>query len=260
MKMVVSVMALLLASAAPPARPALPVCQTYTRSSDIVPELVRDWLARSADDHVRVCQAAAEGTERGAAAEAPSLYSGESALTKEGAVCSYATHDLALTGTGKKRQLRRYEHGDRRAMALAGRECPPPHAPAGAESYTVTYDVTPAAFASIMELWSAAAGSVATWDRETCCGKRERESSAPATAAAAATRARLRAAIESGRLKNATVKRIVQMTSNFALRRRYALFVADPDSRPPGLRLYVIYLGRPLGGSWQITGVADALD
>jgi hypothetical protein len=241
-KMLCLLGALLLAAVHPARAQVSAACQTYTRASGSMPDMVRDWLTRSGDDHVRVCGRGAPGVAGGGEADAAPLYSGESVVRKQGVVCSYATHGLAPVGTGAHRQLRRYERGDPHAMVLAGLECPPPHA----ESYTVTYDVSAAAFVSIMDLWSSVAASTAAWDRALCCG--------------GATGQRLRAAIGAGRMKSAAVPRIVQMSPGLKLHRRYALFVADPDSSPPGSRLYVLYVSHALGGGWRISGLADAVN
>ena len=236
-----------LAAVAVPARAATaaPACQTYTRASAGAPELVRAWLAHSSDLYVRVC------TPGGSDAAAVPLYSSESAPAHEGEVCSYASHVLTAAGSGSRRQLRRYEHGDAQRMVLATGACPAP--PAG---YTETYDVSAPAFVAMMHLWSEASASVRSFDAECCEGRGAGERTSPAAAAAAA---RLRAAIGAGRLRGAAVLRIVRL-SGAALHRRYALFVADPDRAPQQSTLYVIYLNRWIGGPWHISGVADAAD
>lgn len=230
-----------LAALAVPARSAEPACQTYTRASPAAPELVRAWLAHSSDLNVRVCLPA------GADAAAVPLYRSDSAVAHENGVCSYASHVLTAAGSGARRQLRRDEHGDAQRMALATGPCPAPP-----EAYTETYDVSAPAFVAAMQLWSEASGSTRTfdaqWREDPGAGKR---------ATAAATR--LRTAIGAGRLKGAPVLRIVRL-SGATLRRRYALFVADPDRAPQQSTLYVIYLSRWIGGPWHISGVADAAD
>lgn len=229
-------------------------CQTFTRTSSSAPDLVRRWLARSTDDHVTVCTRTGSGAE----ADTVPLYSGESGVTRQGAVCSYSSHGLTRVGTGAATQLRRYERSDALAMAVAGGQCPQPHPAAAAQRYTETYDVSPAAFVSIMELWAAAAASAQTLDREICCEGRSAPSGAARNAlAASAIGRRLRAAIDAGRMKSAPATRIVRI-SGLALRRRYALFLVDPDAQPAGSTLYVIYLSRWVAGAWHITGVADA--
>ncbi len=242
----IAAMLIALAAGAVPARAAAAEapCQSYTRASAGVPELVRAWLAHSSDVYVRVC------TPAGADAAAAPLYSGESAVAHEGEVCSYASHALTVAGSGSRRQLRRYERGDAQRMALAAGPCPPPPA-----AYTETYDVSAPAFVAMMHLWSVASASAHSFDAE-CCEGRGAGERAPAAAAAAA---RLRTAIGAGRLKGAAVLRIVRL-SGATLHRRYALFVADPDRAPQQSTLYVIYLSRWIGGPWHISGVADAAD
>ena len=56
--------------------------------------MVRTWLSRSSDEHVRVCQPPASATS---AAPAVS-YTGESAVRHHGGVCSYASHRLQKIG------------------------------------------------------------------------------------------------------------------------------------------------------------------
>lgn len=236
-------------------------CQAHTRASHPVPDIVRDWLARSGDDHVVACVVPApDKVATGVSADVVPLYFGESAVARQGSVCSYSSHGLTPVGTGTKRQLRRYERGDALHLALAVRACPPPHSAIPAEYYTETYDVSADAFVSIMGLWAAAATAAPAFDAESCCDSRNAAAGAARGAVAATGPGkRLRAAIEAGRMKTASVTRIVRI-SGLSLRRRYALFVADPDSQPPGSTLYVIYLSRWLAGTYRITGVADAAD
>ena len=251
-KIAAVVLVLLLAPCGARAQVMPPSCQSFTRSSSAAPDLVRRWLARSTDDHVTVCTR----TGSGIPADAAPLYSGESGVTRQGAVCSFSSHGLTRVGTGAATQLRRYERSDAVAMAVAGGQCPQQHS--AAQRYTETYDVSPAAFVSIMELWAAAAASAQTLDREICCeGRNAPSTAARDTLAAAATGKRLRAAIEAGRMKSAPVIRIVRV-SGLAMRRRYALVVVDPDAHPAGSAYYVIYLSRWLAGAWHISGVADA--
>ena len=230
-----------LATLTVPARAAEPACQSYTRASSAAPELVRAWLAHSSDVNVRVCLPA------GADAAAVPLYRSESAVAHENGVCSYASHALTAAGSGGRRQLRRDEHGDAQRMALATGPCPAPP-----QAYTETYDVSAPAFVAAMHLWNEASGSARIFDAEWRDGHGAGERATPAAT-------RLRTAIGAGRLKGAPVLRIVRL-SGATLRRRYALFVADPDRAPQQSTLYVIYLSRWIGGPWHISGVADAAD
>jgi hypothetical protein len=239
------------AQAAPPA--PLP-CQTFTRASAAAPQLVRGWLARSGDDHVIVCGAA------GAGADAAPLYAGESGLSRRGTLCSYASHGLIRVGDGAAGRLQRLEGGDAVSMALAAGGCPAPHAAAAAEPYTTTYDLSPAAFVAIMAFWAAAADSVQGFDREfPCCDDDDEGAATPGagTALATETRRRLREAIEAGRMKAAGVTRIVHISGRL-LRRRYALTVPDPDARPPGSTVYVVYLSKWPGRPYRITSITRA--
>jgi len=103
-----------------------------------------------------------------------------------------------------------------------------------------------------MRLWNEASGSARIFDAEWRDGHGAGERATPAAT-------RLRNAIGAGRLRGAPVLRIVRL-SGATLRRRYALFVADPDRAPQQSTLYVIYLSRWIGGPWHISGVADAAD
>jgi hypothetical protein len=231
-------------------QPVAAPCESFTRAGGGAPPMVHDWLARSGDDHVRVCP------RQGSAGEAPAepLYSGESAPTRHGAVCSYSHHDLNRLGHGSKSRLQRYDATEAQEMALAGRDCPAAHPSAGASSYIETYDVSPTAFEAIVHLWAAAAASSAAFDRALCCEARDADgATVPASAAA---RTHLRAAIDAGRMTGAPVVRIVRI-SGTALRHRFALIVAQPDSAAPAPALYVIYFLKPFGGSWHITGVGE---
>jgi hypothetical protein len=234
------------------AQPLGEPCQSYTRASAAAPEVVRGWLAHSSDEQVLVCPQAAP---RGAEEPGNPAYFGESALRRRGAVCSYSSHGLTRIGAGAAAHLESYERGEALAMAFAGADCPPPRAPSAATPYTATYDVSPSAFVAIMRFWAAAAAHTEDFDRE--LGRTARGGSEPEASAALGARTRLRAAIEGGRMQAAAVTRIVRI-SGFGLRHRYALFVADPDSRPPGSTLYVIYLSKWPTGPYHITGIADA--
>jgi hypothetical protein len=232
------------------AQPAELPCQTFTRASPAAPDVVRDWLAHSSDDHVIVCTAA------GVAQDVAPLYNGESGVTRHGTLCSYSSHALIRAGSGAASRLQRFERGEAVSMALAGGDCPAPHASTTEQRYTTTYDLSPAAFVSIMQYWAAAVDSTQSFDRElTCCGAGE--GSAAGTALAAETRTRLRAAIAAGRIKAAGVTRIVRFSGR-VLHRRYALTLPDPDSRPAGATVYVIYLSKWAAGPYHITGITHA--
>ena len=129
-------------------------------------------------------------------------------------------------------------------MALASGDCPVP-APLPAGRYTMTYELSRAAFESLLSFWAAAVASQRGFD------------AAPQEPMASAVRARLRAAIAAGRMQPAAVLRIVRLPGH-GLERRYALFVADPDSPPAAARVYVVYLSHRLAGAWRITAISDA--
>ena len=109
-----------------------------------------------------------------------------------------------------------------------------------------------------MQLWAAAAVSTLRFDQELACcaaaGSGTAVAVAPTTLSDSARR--LRGAIDAGRMKSATVARIVRVSSS-VWQRRYALFVANPDSSDAQARLYVIYLRKPLRGPYHITSIAD---
>jgi hypothetical protein len=254
-KIALAAVALLLAWAGTArAQPAGPSCQTFTRSG-AAPEIVRSWLERSGDARVLACTPPpAPGGTQGA-----TLYTGESAVTRSRSVCRYSSHLLIRVGAGAANGLQRAESAEGVGMAIAGGggDCPAPHS-APAELYTMTYDLTPALYESIMAFWAATAASAAAFDHQlACCTVRGSAAATPASAAASATRERLRAAIAVGRMQAAAVTRIVRLAGH-GMRRRYALFVADPDSRPADATVYVIYLSRSLfGGPWRFTDITD---
>jgi len=233
-------------AAAPPPR-----CQAFTRDSREAPPAVREWLARSGDERVRVCsQPALRALETPAAP----VYSGEGAVTRHGAVCSFASHGLSAEGSGAAQRLRRYDGGEALAMTLAQPQCPPPH-PDAAEVYVLTYETSPGAFVSIMQLWSAVAISVAAYERElACCDLGAAPPGAPPAAAGGELRQRLHAAIAAGEMRTAAVTRIVRIPGS-TFRRRYALFVADPQRAGAGF--YVVYVRRELRGASHIIGVGE---
>jgi hypothetical protein len=220
------------------AAPADP-CQSFTRASAEAPEIVRHWLTHSNDDHVLVC------THRGGETGAEPAYFAESRVVHEGGVCSYSSHVLVALGSGAKRALHLYEHGDSVYMALAAAPpCPAAH-PAG--SYTETYDVSPAAFESLMRHWTGQAA--ATRAGALLCP----HCSGPSAH-------RLHAAIEAGRMKGAPVIRIVRIPGGGGFTRRYELFVADPQRAAGESTLYVVYFTRWLAGPWHVSGIADTAD
>jgi hypothetical protein len=236
------------------AQPAPPSCQTFSRSSAGAPQIVREWLARSADDHVIMCTPAGQSD----AGDAAPTYTGENALVKRGTLCSYSSHGLSRVGSGAASRLERYERGDAVGMTAAAGDCPAPHAADSAQRYTMTYDVSPAAFESIMTFWAAVAASVPALERaSSCCEARGgADATAPDSAVAAETRRRLRAAIAAGRMRTAAVTRIVRAPGR-GIHHRYALFVADPDSRPGAASVYVIYLSKWPLGPYRISAITD---
>jgi hypothetical protein len=248
-----SLAATLLAAALPPLLPAparsqaADSCQAYTGASADAPAMVLQWLKRSGDERVLVCNPPAVPLG------APPRYRGESAVSRHGEVCSYSSHGLAKAGSGAAARLQRYDRGDLLRMALAGADCPPLPAANATDPYTGTYDVSSAAFAAIVGLWREAAASTAGFDRASALGS---VGGAP-TATSAATRARLRAAIAAGKMNGAAVIRVVRISGTL-LRHRYALMVADPEVGAGESALYVIYLSKSFTGPWRITGVVAA--
>jgi hypothetical protein len=202
---------------------------------------------------VRVCKPATGGPGE----PLETTYAGESAVRRQGGVCSYARHGLLKVDAGNTSRLERDERGDIEVMALAGEECPEPH-PIGADAYVPTYDVNARAFEAIMQLWASVAASALRFDRELACC----EETGPGTAVAVGPAAlgdsgrRLRGAIDGGHMKSATVMRIVRVSAS-VWQRRYALFVANPATAAGEPRLYVIYLRKTLRGPYHITAVAD---
>src|SRR5262249_54579258 len=67
---------------------------------------------------------------------------------------------------------------------------------------------------------------------------------------------RLRGAIDAGRMKSASVTRIVRVAGT-VWQHRFALFVVNPDSSDAQPGLYVLYLRKPLRGPYHITAIAD---
>jgi hypothetical protein len=213
------------------AQAAAPDCRVFVGDSADAPAAVREWLRTSGDARVRVCDMVA-----GDAATA--VFTGEGAVSRSGAVCSYASHGLTSLGNAQHARLRRYESDEMRAMLLGQAACPVPHE-RGAPTYTLTYQVSPRVFEEVIRWWQALTSSAAP--------------QLPAAAAGAAG-TRLRAALGAGRLRDASVVRLVRIPGSW-LRHRYTLFVADPEAAPSGA--YVIYLSKRPRGPWQITGVAD---
>jgi hypothetical protein len=230
----VVLVSLLLAPAANGGAAAPAACETFTRGTGTRPPLVHDWLTHSGDERVVMCpQPGAPGT---------TLYFGEGALTQHGTVCTYPRHGLTLAGTGAAARLQRYDRSEALAMALAGPECPPPHAPTSAQGYVETYDISTSTFVGIMRLWS----SIATAPTA---------ASGARAGTVAGTRARVQAALGS-RTSEATLSRIVRIPGS-VLRHRYALFLKVPDASSEASSQYVIYVDKSLRGPYEITAFAE---
>ena len=223
-------------------------CQAYNELSAGAPAVVLEWLKRSGDERVMVCDPPSVPLE------APPRYRGESAVSRQGQVCRYSSHGLAKVGSGAAARLQRYDRRDVVRMALAGAQCPPLPAANATDPYTGTYDVSPAAFAAIAALWREAAASSAGFDRTSAF---DSGGGGAPTATSAATRTRLRAAIAAGKMKTAAVIRVVRISGSL-LRHRYALMVTDPELGAGESALYVIYLSKSFTGPWRITGVVAA--
>jgi hypothetical protein len=230
----VVLVSLLLAPAANGGAAAPAACETFTRGTVTPPPLVHDWLTHSGDERVVMCpQPGAPGT---------TLYFGEGALTQHGTVCTYPRHGLTLAGTGAAARLQRYDRSEALAMALAGPECPPPHAPTSAQGYVETYDISTSTFVGIMRLWSSIATASAA-------------ASGARAGTVAGTRARVQAALGS-RTSEATLSRIVRIPGS-VLRHRYALFLKVPDASSGASSQYVIYVDKSLRGPYEITAFAE---
>ena len=239
---------LLLAPAASGSAAAPAACETFSRSTGAPPSLVRDWLAHSGDERVVMCPQPGAPGSGGTTA----LYFGEGGLTQHGTVCTYPRHGLTLAGTGAAAHLQRYDRSEALAMALAGHECPTPHAPTSAQGYVETYDISTSTFVGIMRLWSSIATAPAAAGGVQPGGATS--GSEGTRTPVAATRARVQAALGS-RTSEATVSRIVRIPGS-ALRHRYALFVKAPDASGASSQ-YVIYLDKSLRGPYEIKAFAE---
>ena len=231
---------LLLAPAASGNAAAPAACEVWTRGSETLLPHVKEWFAHSTDERVVRCPQAAATEGAGAAA----LYFGEGALTQHGTVCTYPRHGLTLVGRDAAARLERYDRSESLAMALAGPQCPAPHAATSAQGYVETYDISTATFAGIMQLWSAIATSAAA-----------PAGADGARASVGETHARLKAAL-GPRTSGAIVTRIVRIPGSL-LRHRYAMFVKAPDSPDAAGSRFVIYLDKTLRGPYAITAFAE---
>lgn len=224
------------ASPAPTSAPT--ACQTFTRNSATLAPLLRAWFAHSSDERVRLCpQSPAAAGEDTAA-----VYLGEGAVAQHGTVCSYPSHVLARIGSGSGEHLQRQEGTEALEMALAGAQCPVPHA--GTHDYVETYDVSTAAFASIMRLWSQTSAAIAA--------------GTPTAVDATGTdvRKRLEAALSPGHSGGAVVNRLVRIPGS-VLHHRYALFIKVPERAGDAGPLYVIYVDKNLRGPYWISAFAE---
>ena len=231
---------LLLAPAASGGAPPAAACEIFTRSSEALPALVREWFGHSGDERVVICpQTGASGSAR-----PPTLYFGEGALTQQGRVCTYPRHGLTLTGAGAAAHLLRYDRSEALAMSVAGAECPAPHAATSTQGYVETYDIGTSTFLGIMHAWSAIATSSALPASGTGGARGAQE-----------TRVRVQAVLGS-RASSATVTRIVRIPGS-VLRHRFALFVKAPDAAAGATAQYVIYVDKYLRGPYEFTAFAE---
>jgi hypothetical protein len=260
----VVLLSLLMAPAAPGAAHAAapPPCQSFSRQAQTaaMPAYVRAWFAHSTDERVAVCPNVAATGE-----SPPPLYFGEGAVSQQGAVCSYRSQGLKLSGSGAAARLQRYERSEALNMALAGKGCPPPHG-AASTPYVETYDITPAAFEEMMQLWSQAAAAVVAPSSQHCCargaatanpaGMGRGQVSAADLRIAPEARQHLEAALGPDHLLTPTVTRIVRIPGRL-LRHRYALFltVTDPAAESPAL--YVVYVDKALRSPYEITAFTE---
>jgi hypothetical protein len=253
----VVLLTLLLAPAAADAAhaPAAPSCQSFSRDAQSAPPLVRAWFTASADERVVMCPQSA--TAAGAAAVP--LYFGEGAVSRHGEVCSYLSHGLTLIGSGAAARLERYERSEALDMALAGAGgCPQPHGTADTPPYVETYDIAPAAFASIMRLWSAATAALAARPNEQCCSGHAAAAQPHAAEGRIAPEARehIEAALGPDHMLSTTITRIVRIPGS-VLRHRYALFLSVADPAGVSAALYVVYVDKPLRGQYEITAFTE---
>ena len=226
------------AVASPAPAPAPAACETFSRNSATLAPLVRAWFAHSADERVRVCPQ----SPAAAGDDATPLYFGEGPVAQHGKVCSYPSHVLARTASGSGEHLRRQEQTEALEMALAGAECPVPHA--SGHDYVETYDVSDAAFASIMRLWSQTSAALASG------------TPTAVDATGAEVRKRFAAALAPGRSADAAVSRVVRIPGS-VLHHRYALFIKVPERAADTGPLYVIYVDKNLRGPYWISAFAE---
>jgi hypothetical protein len=214
-------------------------CKTYARGSEALPALVSEWFAHSPDERVVMCPQAGPSASEGATV----LYFGEGGSTQHGTVCMYPRHGLTLAGSGAAARLERYDRSESLAMAIAGPDCPSPHAATSKQGYVETYDISTSTFLGIMHLWSSIVTAPAA---ATAQG---------AKASAPETHARLQSALGT-RASGVTVMRIVRIPGS-VLRHRYALFVKAPDAPAGAGSQYVIYVDKSLRGPYEITAFAE---
>lgn len=241
------------AAADAPHAPAAPSCQSFSRDSQSAPPLVRAWFTASADERVVICPQSA--TAAGAAAVP--LYFGEGAVSQHGEVCSYRSHGLTLIGSGDAARLERYERSEALDMALAGAGgCPQPHGAADTPPYVETYDIAPAAFESVMRLWSAATAGLAGRPNEHAEHAAAAQPHAAQGRIAPEAREHLEAALGPDHMRTTSVTRIVRIPGS-VLHHRYALFLSVADTAGGSAALYVVYVDKPLRGPYAITAFAE---
>ncbi|HYX74081.1 MAG TPA: hypothetical protein VE819_05290 [Steroidobacteraceae bacterium] len=253
---VVLLSTLLLAPAAPGAAhaPAAASCQSFGRDAQTVPPLVRAWFENSADERVVICPQTA-----GAAGEATApLYFGEGAVSQHGAVCSYLSHGLTLSGSGAAARLQRYERSEARDMALAGASgCPRPHGATDPAAYVETYDVPAAAFEGIVRLWSTATAALAAGPNGHCCAAHAgAQPGAAEGRIAPEAREHIEAALGPDHMLSTTITRIVRIPGS-VLHHRYAMFLTATDPAAGSAALYVIYVDKALRGPYEISAFAE---
>lgn len=123
-------------------------CQTFERHSD-APDFVRNYLANSADSAVQMCVSPDSAPASGAG-YTEAHFSGSTAVSKVSNVCVFTSHELVLSKDAAGRaQLRPAQTDAVKMMSLTSNGC----ASKSEDAYTITYDLTPEVFASLVNLW-----------------------------------------------------------------------------------------------------------
>lgn len=216
-------------------------CRQFERQQRDVPLIVSDYFSRSSDVSVKEC--AVLGQSGNPHWEKSHYYAAEGAVKLDG-VCTYRSYELeeSREGTNPSRLTRKASSAVL-MMSASTNAC----TVSSPDSYTPTYDLSPAEYRGIMEMWRTATASRRAVDDT--FAKFDSGSGHDLIN-------ELGEAVASGRVSDWTVTRVARMRSLVVLR-EYVLYVRNP-ARSSGEM--AISVSRWIGGGYRASGISEAVD